>query len=368
MVMRSNREASTCLRVINGIRELTKSGFLDQRAEERDMSLGEKQSEVLEISVVVPMYNEEEVIDELCARLKKVLDGTGKTYEIIFVDDGSTDHTFKALKENQKRGTEIRLIKLRGNFGQTAALAAGFDTAMGEMVIAMDGDLQHLPEDIPKFIVELENGYDIVSGWRADRKDPFLSRRLPSRIANWLMSRMSGIELHDFGTTFKAYKRDIVKEIRLHGELHRFIPVLASRLRARIKEIPIENVRQEHRKSHYNITRTLEVLFDLIRLNFLNKFMEKPLQLFGTMGFLADLVGGIILLYLIYLKYVHGLGLLQHRAPLFIFSLTLIVVGILFIILGLLGEMMVKFFYESTNVKVYSIDSTYGTRSSEQVK
>ncbi len=322
----------------------------------------------IELSVVIPMYNEASAAQKLYLRLKRVLEDTHKKYEILFVEDGSTDETFRKLKNIQEKDPYVCLIKLRGNFGQTAALAAGFDNAKGEMIIAMDGDLQHLPEDIPKFIVELENGYDIVSGWRADRKDAFLSRRLPSRIANWLMSRMSGIQLHDFGTTFKAYKRDIVKEIRLHGDLHRFIPVLASRLRARIKEIPIENVRQEHRKSHYNITRTFVVLFDLIRLNFLNKFMEKPLQLFGTMGFLADLIGGIILLYLIYLKYVHGLGLLQHRAPLFIFSLTLIVVGILFIILGLLGEMMVKFFYESTNAKVYSIDSTYGTRSSEQVK
>lgn len=311
------------------------------------------------ISIVIPMYNEEDVVEELCSRLKKVLSDTKKSYEIIFVEDGSKDQTFRKLKEIQGKDETVKLIKLRGNFGQTPALAAGFDNASGEIIISMDGDLQHLPEDIPRFLEKVEEGYDIVSGWRANRKDPFLSRRLPSKIANWLMGKLSGVDLHDFGTTYKAYKKDIIKEIHLYSEFHRFIPVLASRKKARIAEIPIENIRQKHRKSHYNITRTYTVFFDLIRLNFLNKFIERPLQLFGTLGLMLDIFGTAIVLQLIYLKYAYGLPLMEYRAPLFILSLLLIVLGMLFITLGLLGEMMVKFFHDYTNTKVYSIAHIY---------
>lgn len=312
-----------------------------------------------ELSVVIPMFNEESVVGELYARLTTVLGGAGRTYELVFIDDGSRDRTFERLKAIQEQDGRVRLIKLRGNFGQTPALAAGFDHARGEIIIGMDGDLQHLPEDLPKFLAKMDEGYDIVSGWRKDRKDPFLSRRLPSKIANWLMSKISGIALHDFGTTFKAYRRDVLSEIHLYGELHRFIPVLASRIKARIVEIPIENIRQKHRKSHYNITRTFVVLFDLIRLNFLNKFMEKPLQLFGTMGLLIDCAAGLIFSYLVYEKYAYGLGLLEYRAPLFIFSLTLFIIGVLFIMMGLLGEMLVKFFYDYSRAKVYSVERIF---------
>lgn len=312
-----------------------------------------------EISIVIPMYNEEDVVEELYSRLKKVLSDTKKSYEIIFVEDGSKDQTFRKLKEIQGKDETVKLIKLRGNFGQTPALAAGFDHAEGEIIISMDGDLQHLPEDIPRFLEKVEEGYDIVSGWRANRKDPFLSRRLPSKIANWLMGKLSGVDLHDFGTTFKAYRKDIIKEIHLYSEFHRFIPVLASRKKARIAEVPIENIRQKHRKSHYNITRTYTVFFDLIRLNFLNKFIERPLQLFGTLGLMLDILGTAIVLQLIYMKYAYGLPLLEYRAPLFILALLLIVLGVLFITLGLLGEMMVKFFHDYTNTKVYSIAHIY---------
>lgn len=319
-------------------------------------------STALDISVVIPMYNEEGVVDELYTRLKRVLENTQKRYEIIFVEDGSRDQTYERLRSIQKIDENIKLIKLRGNFGQTPALAAGFDHAEGEIVIGMDGDLQHLPEDIPRFIEKINEGYDIVSGWREKRKDPFLTRRLPSKIANWIMSKISGVDLHDFGTTFKAYRSDIVKEIHLYSEFHRFIPVLASRRRARITEIPIENVRQKHRKSHYNITRTFTVFFDLIRLNFLNTFVERPLQLFGTLGLALDSIGFAIAAYLIYLKYAYGLPLLEYRGPLFILSLLLIVMGVLFIILGLLGEMMVKFFHDYTHAKIYSISHVYSAR------
>ena len=314
---------------------------------------------VVDVSVIVPMYNEGKVIEELYTRLKNVLEGVGKKCEIIFIDDGSTDQTFKELKKIQEKDASIRLIKLRGNFGQTAALAAGFDNAFGEIIIALDGDLQHFPEDIPNFLEKMDEGYDIVSGWREDRKDPFLSRRFPSKIANWLMGKISGISLHDFGTTFKAYRREVIEELNLYGQFHRFIPVLVSPMKVRMAEIPIQNEPQKYRNSHYNITRTFTVFFDLIRLNFLNKFFTRPLQIFGTFGLTMDFVGVCIGFYLIYLKYAKGLGLLEYRAPLFLLSILLIITGILFIILGLLGEMIVKLFHDLTQGKIYSIDKIY---------
>ena len=284
-----------------------------------------------DLSIVIPLYNEGEVVEELYSRLKKVLEGITRRYEIIFVEDGSTDDTLNKLLGIQDADRKVMVIRLRGNFGQTAALSAGFDYAKGDIVVAMDGDLQHLPEDLPKFVKKIGEGYDIVSGWREDRKDPFFTRRLPSKIANWLMSRMSGIDLHDFGTTFKAYRREILDDIHLYGQFHRFVPVLASWMKASIAEIPIENVRQKHRKSHYNITRTFTVIFDLIRLNFLNRYLSRPLQLFGTAGFLITLLGFSIESYLIFMKYIYGLGLMTYRAPLFILGIFLMVIGFLFI-------------------------------------
>jgi glycosyltransferase involved in cell wall biosynthesis len=317
------------------------------------------ESNRLSLSVVVPLFNEEEVVVELYNRLKNVLENLNRSYEIVFVEDGSKDNTLNKLLTLKRNDSTVRIIKLRGNFGQTSALSAGFDHAEGDVIIAMDGDLQHMPEEIPKFIEKMDEGYDIVSGWREDRKDAFLTRRLPSKIANWLMAQISGIDLHDFGTTFKAYKKEIIKELTLYGQFHRFIPVLASWMKVETAEIPIENIRPQHRKSHYNITRTYTVFFDLIRLNFLNKFLTKPLQLFGTLGLTLDFIGFCIASYLIYLKYAYGLGLLQYRAPLFLLSILLILIGVLFLILGLLGEMIVKLSYESSRRKSYSIDRVY---------
>ena len=313
----------------------------------------------LDLSVVIPFYNEGQVVRELYSRLKKTLDKLHRSYEIVFVEDGSTDNTLNDLLKIQANDSKVMVIQLRGNFGQTPALAAGFEHAEGDIIIAMDGDLQHLPEDLPRFIEKVEEGNDIVSGWREDRKDPFLTRRLPSKIANWIMSKMSGIQLHDFGTTFKAYKREILDEIHLYGQLHRFIPVLASWMKASVAEIPIQNVRQDHRKSHYNITRTFTVFFDLIRLNFLNRYLSRPLQLFGTIGFLLSLLGICIDLYLVYMKYAYSLGLMTYRAPLFILGIFLMVIGFLFLVLGLLGEMIYKLFHDLSHKKTYSVSKIY---------
>ncbi|MFX0126066.1 MAG: glycosyltransferase family 2 protein [Candidatus Hodarchaeota archaeon] len=313
----------------------------------------------LRISIVVPLLNEEKVVVEFYNRLKSVLYNLSRRYEIIFVEDGSVDSTLSELLKLQRRDNTIKIIKLRCNFGQTPALAAGFDHAAGEVVIAMDGDLQHSPEDIPKFIRKMDEGYDIVSGWRRHRKDAFLTRRLPSKIANLLMGKLSGVHLHDFGTTFKAYKREIIKEISLYGEFHRFIPVLASRIGVKIAEIPIENVRQRHRKSNYNLSRTVTVFFDLIRLNFFNKYLSRPLQIFGTLGLLLAFVGFCIEVHLIYMKYVHGLGLMTYRAPLLMLGVFMMIVGSLFIVLGLIGEMIFKLFHDLNPGRIYSIEKIY---------
>jgi len=321
-----------------------------------------------DLTIVIPLYNEETVVDELHERLTTVLVNMKKSYEIIYIEDGSKDNTFLKLEKILGKDSHVKLIKLRGNFGQTPALAAGFDNAVGDIIIAMDGDLQHLPEDIPKFVEKIAEGYDLVSGWRENRKDPFLSRRLPSKIANWLMYKLSGVRLKDFGTTFKAYKREIISEIHLYGEFHRFIPVLASRINAKIAEVPIENIRQTHRSSHYGITRTFTVFFDIIRLNFLNKFIEKPLQLFGTTGFALSFLGITLDLYLIYMKYMYGLNLLEYRAPLFILAQLLIVVGLLLFVLGLLSEMIVKLFHDFNYMKIYSVEKVFERIKNEEME
>jgi glycosyltransferase involved in cell wall biosynthesis len=211
-------------------------------------------------SIVVPFHNEQESVTALYDRLKAVMEATGDTFELVFVDDGSIDRTYKLLREIVTIDSRVVVVKLRRNFGQTSALAAGFAHAQGEFVIAMDGDLQHDPDDIPKFLEMLEQGYDLVSGWRKERVDNFVMRRLPSRIANWAMSRLSGVKIHDFGTTYKAYRREIIQQLPLYGELHRFIPALASWYGASICEIPIKNIVRPKGNSHYGISRTFRVL------------------------------------------------------------------------------------------------------------
>src|SRR5437588_9653734 len=245
-------------------------------------------------SIVVPFHNEDENCTELYDRLKAVMETAGEDFELVFVDDGSRDRTFKALQDIASVDSRVVVVKLRRNFGQTSALAAGFDHASGEYVIAMDGDLQHDPSDIPLFLEKLAEGYDIVSGWRKVRIDNFWLRRIPSRCANWLMARLSGVDIHDFGTTFKAYRREVITRIPLYGELHRFIPALASWHGATICEIPIQNINRERGASHYGISRTFRVFFDLITIRFLLKYLSRPLHFFGTVGMIGVLAGSLL--------------------------------------------------------------------------
>src|SRR6266566_3634873 len=245
-----------------------------------------------QLSVVIPLFNERATLEELHERLAAVLGVVGLTYEIVFVDDGSIDGTDRDLRAIAAVDPAVRLVKLARNYGQTAALAAGFDKARGEIIVAMDGDLQHAPEDLPVLLAKLDEGYDVVSGWRERRADNYWTRRLPSRIANWLIAKSSGVQLRDFGTTFKAYRSAVIKQIGLYGDLHRFIPALASAQGARIAEVPITHVRRSQRRSHYGLARTWHVMADLITVRFLLRYSTRPLHVFGPAGF-ASLAAGV---------------------------------------------------------------------------
>jgi len=307
-------------------------------------------------SIVVPFHNEEENVTELYDRLKNVMETTGETFEMVFVDDGSRDLTFVHLQEIAAVDRRVVVVKLRRNFGQTPALAAGFDNACGEYVIAMDGDLQHDPNDIPLFLEKLEEGYDIVSGWRKQRIDNFVMRRIPSRTANWLMAKLSGVDIHDFGTTFKAYRRELIEQVPLYGELHRFIPALASWHGATICEIPIKNVNRERGVSHYGIGRTFRVFFDLLTIRFLLRYLSRPLHFFGTFGMLSVLLGGGLAAFLAVEKFFYHFAIMEAHGPLMMFAAVLILAGVQLVALGLLGEMQVRHYYEPSKRVPYSVD------------
>ncbi|MGB2670828.1 MAG: glycosyltransferase family 2 protein [Candidatus Acidiferrum sp.] len=306
-------------------------------------------------SIVVPFYNEQENIPPLYVKLTEVMDAIGERYELVFVDDGSKDKTFKVLSDIYEHDPRVNIVQLRRNFGQAPALKAGFDFARGEIIISMDGDLQHDPEEIPRFLEKIEEGYDLVSGWRVSRTDHWLMRQLPSRIANKMMAKLSGVDLHDFGTTFKAYRREVLSEIHLYGELHRFIPALASWAGASVAEVPISNIARKNGASNYGISRTVRVLLDLLSVKFLLDYSTKPLQFFGLMG-LACLTGGAgIGLWVFLRKAILNEGLLANHGPLMLLGMALVMGGIQFIATGLIGEMLARTYYESQNKPVYSV-------------
>jgi glycosyltransferase involved in cell wall biosynthesis len=306
-------------------------------------------------SIVVPFYNEQENIPPLYVKLTEVMDAIGERYELVFVDDGSKDKTFKVLSDIYEHDPRVNVVQLRRNFGQAPALKAGFDFARGEIIISMDGDLQHDPDEIPRFLEKIEEGYDLVSGWRISRTDHWLTRQLPSRIANRMMAKLSGVDLHDFGTTFKAYRREVLSEIHLYGELHRFIPALASWAGASVAEVPISNIARKNGASNYGISRTIRVLLDLLSVKFLLDYSTKPLQFFGLLG-LACLTGGAgIGLWVFLRKAILNEGLLANHGPLMLLGMALVMGGIQFIATGLIGEMLARTYYESQNKPVYSV-------------
>ncbi|MGO9611835.1 MAG: glycosyltransferase family 2 protein [Dissulfurispiraceae bacterium] len=309
------------------------------------------------ISIVIPLYNEEDNVRALHERLKGVLEKLQVEYEIIYVDDGSNDETLSLLHDIQKDDKNVLVLSLRRNFGQTAAFAAGFDFARGDIIITMDGDLQNDPNDIPRLIKAME-GYDLVSGWRKKRKDPFLTRRLPSVMANWLISKVTGVRLHDYGCSLKAYRREVVKNLRLYGEMHRFIPAIASWYGVRIAEIETTHHPRHKGKSKYGISRTVKVLLDLITVKFLQSFSTKPIQFFGPLGIIFGIGGIGISLYLTVLKLFSGIDI--GGRPLLLLGVLLIIVGIQFVGMGLLGEMIVRVYHESQKKPIYAIKKILG--------
>jgi glycosyltransferase involved in cell wall biosynthesis len=309
------------------------------------------------ISIVVPFHNEEANIPLLYGEIVGVMADISEDYEMVFVDDKSTDGTVGAILALARRDPRIVCVKLRRNHGQTGALAAGFDHAVGEIIVSMDGDLQHDPADIPALLRPVQaDACDIASGWRKERIDPYLSRKLPSRIANWIMAKFSGLEIHDFGTTFKAYRRDILSQVRLYGDLHRFIPALALAYGARVCEVPINSRRRQHGKSHYTITRTFRVMFDLITIRFLLKYLTRPLHFFGRPGLVCLFGGTGTGLFLLGKKILLGGDIFSQHAPLLMFSVLLVLAGVQLLCFGLLGEMLTRVYFESSQRTIYSVE------------
>jgi len=309
------------------------------------------------LSVVIPLYNEEENVRLLHESLRNALDPLNQEYELLFVDDGSTDRTLPILEEIQAQDNKVVVLSLRRNFGQTAAFAAGFDFSRGDVVVTMDGDLQNDPADIPK-LLELIKESDLVSGWRKKRKDPFFSRRLPSIMANWLISKVTGVKLHDYGCSLKAYRRDVIKNLKLYGEMHRFIPAVASWYGVRVAEVETVHHPRMRGKSKYGISRTVKVVLDLITVKFLQSFSTKPIQFFGPFGILSGFLGFLILLYLSADKLLFGKDI--GGRPLLLLGALLIIVGIQLIGMGLLGEMLVRVYHESQKKPIYVIKKILG--------
>jgi glycosyltransferase involved in cell wall biosynthesis len=278
-----------------------------------------------------------------------------KPYEILFVDDASTDRSFDLLANLVETDGRLKVIRLRRNFGQTAALAAGFDEAQGSVIISLDGDLQHAPEDIPALLAKIEEGYDIASGWRKNRVDNAVTRKFPSRIANWLMAKVSGVELRDFGTTFKAYRAEILKDVNLYGELHRFIPALASLYGARIVEVPIKNIERPVGASHYGLSRTFRVMFDIFTIWFLLKYFTRPMHFFGKWGLVFAGIGGVILTWMAALKVFTGGDIIEAHGPLLVLGAIALLTGVILFCTGLLGEVLTRTYHESQGRRIYAV-------------
>jgi glycosyltransferase involved in cell wall biosynthesis len=320
-------------------------------------------------SVVVPFHNEQESVRELYQQLSAVMTNRYEPVEFIFIDDHSTDSTPQVLNELAKIDPRVVAIRLKRNYGQTVALAAGFDYAEGDVIISMDGDLQHDPADIPQMLAAFEETEcDIVSGWRKKRVDNFLLRRAPSRVANWLMSKVSGVDIHDFGTTFKVYRKDTIKQIKLYGEMHRFIPALASWNGATIVEVPIKNIERPDGRSHYGLSRTVRVLFDLLTIRFLLKYVTRPLHFFGPIGLLSTTLGFLINVWLIVDKAIYGTALFDKHGPLMLLGAVLILAGVQLVSSGLIGEMLSRTYFESQGKPIYSIEKVITSKNASTTR
>jgi len=317
-----------------------------------------KPENLKDLSVVIPSFNEEENIKLLYPKLKSVLEGLKKNYEIIFVDDGSTDQTYDFLRKICKDDENVKALVFRRNFGQSAAISAGFDYARGDIIVTLDADLQNDPEDIPRLLEKMNQGFDVVSGWRVNRKDPFLRRRLPSYISNWLISLFTGVKLHDHGCSLKAYKKEVAKEIKLYGEMHRFIPALASWVGASICEVKVRHHPREYGKSKYGFSRINRGFLDLLTVKFLLSFATRPIQIFGKFGLISVFLGFVCGIVLIVMKFIHGVDMTGN--PFLYLSILFLLIGGQFISIGLLGEIISRIYHESQNKSIYSVKEVLG--------
>ena len=316
-----------------------------------------------EISVVVPIYNEVDNIDPLVDQLVKALTETQRPFEILAVDDGSDDGSFEALRTAHEREPRLKVIRFRRNFGQTAAFAAGFDFAEGKWVITIDADLQNDPADIPAMVEKAEEGFDIVSGWRKKRKDAMIMRKLPSKVANWMIRKVTGVEIHDYGCSLKVYHRDVVKGLNLYGELHRFVPAVASSMGVRVEEMVVNHRARVAGESKYTgfiktIKRATKVFLDLLTVRFLLSYATRPIHVFGVLGLLCTVTGTGIGVYLVAIKFLREAALAER--PLLLLAILLVVVGVQFITMGLLGELIVRTYHESQTKPIYAVRQTLG--------
>ena len=316
----------------------------------------EMKTKKYDISVFIPVYNEEESLDILNNKIKESLEGTKYSYEIVYVDDGSSDKSFEILKSFAEANSNIKAIKFRRNFGQTAAMSAGIDAAEGDVLIPMDSDLQNDPADIPRLMEKIDEGYDVVSGWRKDRKDTFINRKLPSMIANKIISWLSGVNLHDYGCTLKAYKAEVLKDTRLYGELHRFIPICASWVGAKVTELPVNHHERQFGESKYGINRTFKVILDLILMKFLTDYITKPIYFFGGTAFLSMTISVLAFAWSVGLKIFSGIQL--DHTPLPVLGAMFFTVSIQLFMMGILADMIMRTYYESQDKRIYSIDES----------
>ncbi len=318
-----------------------------------------------ELSLFLPVLNEEDNLRPMHAKIQGALDELGKTAEVIYVDDGSTDKSLQILKEIADKDSRVRVISLRRNYGQTAAMSAGIDAAKGEILIPMDADLQNDPKDISRLLDKLNEGYDVVSGWRKNRKDKLIMRKIPSKIANRIISWIGGVPLHDYGCSLKAYRREVIQDVKLYGEMHRFIPIYASWAGARVTEIPVDHHARTMGKSKYGISRTIKVVFDLMTIKFMASYQTKPIYVFGMFGLLAFILSILSGVYAIFLKFAAYLGFPDHQAdfvqtPLPILAVVMFAISMQFFLMGLLAEMIVRTYHESQDKTIYAVREKIG--------
>ncbi len=316
-------------------------------------NISKKGKSDIDLSIVIPIYNERESIGKLYDNLNEALSKMNLKYEVLLIDDGSIDGTFDELLKVHRKNKLFKIIRFRKNFGQTSAISAGFNYAEGAVVVTLDADLQNDPQDIPVLLSKLNEGYDIVSGWRKNRKDKAVTRRFPSIVANKIISKLTGVHLHDYGCTLKAYRKEVVKNINLYGEMHRYIPAIASWMGVKVAEIPVRHYSRKYGKSKYGVSRTIKVILDIITVKFLLSYSQSPIQMFGVLGLFSGIVGFIMTAYLIIMRIFFNQSLSDR--PLFVLSIFMIFIGIQLITIGLLAEVLIRVYHKVQNRTTYVI-------------